>query len=297
MNIKSLANLVTSKAGRQVLIAQKHSPAILFGAGVVGIVTTVVLASRATLRLEDVLDDADDDLEKIQVTHGTHVNYTDMDKRADTIKVYIRTGARIVVLYGPAVIVGLASIAALTGSHVVLTRRNVSLTAAYAGLDKAYRAYREKVIQEYGPDADTKLRYDVEEYTIVEETDKGPVTKKAKRVKGAHGSPYAMCFGQTNRNWNPEHMYNQFFLECQQSYANDLLRARGHVFLNEVYTSLGFDHTPAGAVTGWLMDSPDKYISFGIFEGDVDAGLQFVRGEENAIWLDFNVDGVIYDKI
>ena len=53
MNFQSIKNVVTSKVGRQLLVAQKHSPAVLFAAGVVGVVGTVVLASRATLKLNE----------------------------------------------------------------------------------------------------------------------------------------------------------------------------------------------------------------------------------------------------
>ena len=91
---------------------------------------------------------------------------------------------------------------------------------------------------------------------------------------------------------------NKDFLLRSQSWANDKLRAQGHCFLNEVYDILGFERTAAGAVTGWVIgNGGDDFIDFGIEDGILEANRAFNRGEEPAIWLDFNVDGVILDYI
>ena len=85
------------------------------------------------------------------------------------------------------------------------------------------------------------------------------------------------------------------FIRAQQNYLNDLLIARGHVFLNEAYTALGFEHSSAGAVVGWVIDHDgDNFIDFGLFKP---GNERFVNGTERNIILDFNVDGVIFDKI
>jgi hypothetical protein len=101
-------------------------------------------------------------------------------------------------------------------------------------------------------------------------------------------------------SWNPEPEYNLIFLQCQQNWANDQLRTRGHVFLNEVYDMLGLERSKAGAVVGWVFTkdgSTDNFIDFGVFNGETQISRDFVNGHEGAILLDFNVDGVIYDKI
>ena len=75
MNLNTIKTVITSKLGRQVLTVQKHSPALLFGAGVVGIVGTVVLASRATLKLEEVLEKAQKDLSQAKELVHENLNH------------------------------------------------------------------------------------------------------------------------------------------------------------------------------------------------------------------------------
>lgn len=96
-----------------------------------------------------------------------------------------------------------------------------------------------------------------------------------------------VIFDEENPNWNAEQQYNEMFLRVQKNWVNDLLKARGHVFLNEVYTSLGFPHTPAGAVLGWSLKwYAESHISFNV--EPIPTGT---------CRLTFNVDGFILDKL
>ena len=79
---------------------------------------------------------------------------------------------------------------------------------------------------------------------------------------------------------------------------NDLLRARGHVFLNEVLERLGMEHTQAGAVTGWILNGTgDNEIDFRMYKLDDKRAKELGVAENGHILLDFNVDGIIYDKL
>jgi len=295
MDFKSLANVVTSKVGRQLLSVRKHSPAILFTAGIVGVVSTVVLASRATLKLSDVLDETDREVEKIQAFEDR--DYSDEDRHRDILKAKVRGGLRVAVMYTPAVAVGVVSIASLSGAHLVLTRRNMAVTAAYAALDRGYREFQKRVESEYGPEKARDLRLGLVDREYVEETAEGPVVRTSKGV-GPNGlSGYAVLFSRdTSASWSSEHFRNQLFLQCQQNYANDLLNSRGYIFLNEVLTFLGLPITKAGQAVGWFLGKGDDHVDFGFFDGDSAAGMLFATGQENSIWLDFNVDGVIWDN-
>jgi hypothetical protein len=304
MKLKAIKNAVTSKVGRQFLIAQKHSPGLMFAAGVVGVVGTVVLASRATLKVNDLLDDFHSDLDNVKTLESPR--YSDKDRQRDKVVLYTKLVVNLGKLYGPALLVGMASVAALTGSHVVLNRRIAGVTAAYAALEKGFDAYRKRVVEELGIEKDREFRYGYEDRTIVEETEQGPIIKQVHQIGKDGASIYARFFDEGSANYQKSPGYNQIFLRAQQNYANDLLKARGHVFLNEVYDMLGLERSKEGAVVGWVLltgceiDTEldgDNYIDFGIFEHSIYDAMRFVNGEEKSILLDFNVDGVIYDKI
>lgn len=295
MNLKPITNLV----GRQILQLRKHSPVIMFSVGVAGVIGTVVLASRATLKLEEVLEEAQ---LKIEVANTLeHDDYSEKDRTRDKILIYIKTGTKVARLYGPAILLGAASIGLLTGAHVVLTKRNGALMAAYTVLDKGFREYRRRVIDKLGPEKDKEFRYGGDEREIIVEGKNGEhKIKVVHDVISGEQSIYARCFDQTCSNWSREQWKNQFFIQCQMNYANQMLHARGHVFLNEVYDLLGMQRTPEGAVVGWIRDNPnggDGYIDFGVFQGDLFEAQRFVRGDNDSIWLDFNVDGVVYKLI
>lgn len=290
---------VSRKVAMAALKTQKHSPTLLFAGGVVGVIGTVVLASKATLRLDDeILVTVEDKLEQIKAhadVTGSDA-YSDKDILHDKTVVYTQAAIKIAKLYGPALCLGVVSIGMLAGSHRILSKRNAALTAAYAGLDKAFREYRGRVIDELGEEREQRIWAPTE--TVIE-TDADGKKVKVERSTGKGGSPYAVVFDETNPNWNRELEFNQFFLASQLTYANERLRARGFLFLNDVYQALGFPVTKDGQVVGWLADGTgDGYVSFGIFdENNEIQGSKFVSGEERSVWLDFNVDGNVLDKI
>lgn len=292
--MKFVPNAVTRKVARQILVSQKHSPTILFAAGVTGMVGSTVLACRATLKLEDVLEETQANLNTARTLQ--HEKYSEEDRKRDLAIIYARGTVKMAKLYGPAFVLGVTSIACLTSSHHILSKRNASLTAAYVALEKGFKEYQQRVEDELGPEKAEEFRYGTEEQEVKDE--KTGKTKKVKRVSSNGASVYARFFDEFCRSWNKTPEYNLCFLRAQQNYANDLLRARGHVFLNDVYDLLGIDRSQAGAVVGWIIsDEGDNFIDFGIFDGDNDKARDFVNGREGAILLDFNVDGVIFDKI
>lgn len=294
-----LSEVIKRGVARKALVVQKNSPQVLFAGGVVGMISGTVLACRATLKLQEVLDDVQRDKLIAQSVHDLHEDqYSEKDRQKDTAIIYMRSVVKIGQLYGPSVIIGVASIAALTKSHNILNERNAALTAAYAALDKGFREYRQRVVDKYGEEEDRELRYDT--LYEVEQNEKTGKKKTTKRVGPDAASIYARFFDEYSINWSKEPEYNALFLRCQQNYLNDLLNARGHVFLNEVYDTLDIAHSQAGAVVGWINDSEegDRYIDFGIFVDDASEKVRdFVNGREGSILLDFNVDGVIFDKI
>lgn len=301
-------NSLIRNVSRQVLVAKKNSPHIFFVAGVVGTITSTVLACRATLKLSDTLDDIKEDLVTVKEMHEAidsndmlileegkvvdNVKYSTEDWHKDTIYVYGKASLKIVKLYGPSVIIGVASISALTGSHIQLVRRNAALMAAYAAIQQAFEEYRERVRFQYGEDRELDLFHGVKTESI--ETSNGD--KINKKITDPNGlSIYSRFFDEGSRHWQKDPELNRIFVQCQQNYANNLLIVRGHLFLNEVYDMLGIDRSAAGQVVGWVInDKGDNYVSFGMFDA---YNSRFISGNERTILLDFNVDGVVYDKI
>ena len=286
-------NAISRGFGRQMLLAQKNSPTILFGVGVVGMVGSTVLACRATLKVEEVLEKTKTDLATAKSMQ--HADYSENDRKKDISIIYSRSIGSLAKLYGPSILLGAASVGCLAKSHNILAQRNAAITAAYVAVDEAFKKYRSRVVAKYGEDEDREFMYSSEPVDVVSK--QGNITHST-RVGPDAPSMYARFFDELSPEWSKEPEYNSVFLTCQQRYFNQMLIARGHVFLNEVYDSLGLDRTEAGAVVGWIRgpEGGDNHVDFGLYE-DNPRARDFVNGREGSILLDFNVDGLIFDKI
>lgn len=108
---------------------------------------------------------------------------------------------------------------------------------------------------------------------------------------------YSRTFDEMNIHFQTNDEYNKIYLLCQESYLNHLLKVRGHVFLNEVYDALGFERTSDGQLIGWVYNKNDEEKAFIDFGLDSDKNKFFREGLQKTVTLDFNVQGVIYDKI
>lgn len=282
--------IVTRLAGRAGLVLSKHAPTILTAAGTAGFIGTTILASKATLKVEETVAEETALLVKVHEAHEAG-KLEDKDALHDKVILYTRMTTKLAKLYAPALILGAASIVSLATGHGIMLKRNASLAAAYAAVDQAFKTYKKKVESKFGKDA----VIDALVSTAEEDLTKNELTMEAiAAVDGV--SPYGVIFDETNNNWSADEDLSMLHLKCQQQYANDILQTRGHIFLNEVYKMLGFPHTPAGAVTGWVKGNGDDFVDFNIFNGTFEGEDE--KGRTVTKWaLDFNVDGVMYDKI
>ena len=290
--------------------AAKHSPEILAGIGVVGVVASTVLACKATMKINDVLEDAKDQLDKVkEVANDPKFvdQYNEEDAKKDTTIIYVQKGVEIVKIYLPAITVGAVSLGCLLASNNILRKRNAALGAAYATLDKSYKTYRNRVAERFGDEVEKEIRYGIKaekiEKTVIDE-DGNEVTVEEEEVKVMDPnlySDYARFFDEASPYWQKDPEYNLMFLKAQQQYANDLLKARGRLFLNEVYEMLGIDKSKAGQIVGWVYDpvNPvgDNFVDFGIYDMSKERVRAFVNGYEPNILLDFNVDGNVWDAM
>ena len=276
-----------------VSFVRKHSPEILAVCGVVGVVGGTYGMCKATLEAAPIADDMAEQIEEYE-------NLPKEDKNVKNLaSIYIRGGVHIVRVYAPAASLEILGITCLLCAYGIVKQRNVALAGAYKALNDIFEAYRHRVIEEYGEDADFKFMHGMER--VIDDGTGVRMAITDEVGDGVSYSPYSRIFDEWNSNWKDDPTFNRFFLSQAQAWANNQLKARGHVFLNEIYDTLGFDRTSAGAIVGWVLDGPDSdnVIDFGIYNIRTkdDPSVDFINGKAPSVLLDFNVDGVIYDLI
>lgn len=284
---------------------KKHSPEILVAAGVVGTVVSAVMACKATTKIDTILDETKEQLDKIH-EHSENPDMTEKynaeDAKKDTVIVYAQAGVKLAKLYAPAVGLGVLSLSSILASNNILRKRNTALAAAYAVVDRSFKEYRDRVVERFGKEVDHQLRYSIKateiEETITDEKGKEKKIKKTIEVADPDASDYIKYFTKSNPYWENNPEYVEMFLRAQQNYANDKLKATGHLTLNDVYDMLGFKDSKAGMVVGWIYDlthpNGDNFVEFDVKK----VYLPNEQGDyEEAYAIDFNVDGNIYDHM
>lgn len=301
---------------------KKASPTIMIVGAAIGGVTAAVLACKATIKAQDILNEHNTAVKTIhttkeQIEQGViqldeGESYTEKDYKNDITTTYVQTGLKLAKVYAPAVTLGAVSLGCMFGSHHIMSKRNASLTAAYIALDKAFEEYKSRVSDRFGSRVQEELEHNIKAVELeskstneqgVEET-----IKEYKDIAMQHTSPYTCIFDETVDTWQPDNMMNRNYLFLMEQSANKRLRIQGHLFLNDVLASLGTHggvtlKTPEGQIVGWIYDPNDptrqSHVDFGVtnyVEGD-EAQNSFINGGERSVMLRFNCDGPIIDKI
>lgn len=303
---------------KSTFTVQKYSPEILIVSGVIGLVTSTVLACKATTKVNDILTKAKEEIEVIKEVADDEKykdEYSKEDKQKDLAIVYVQTGVKLIKNYAPSVILGLLSLGGILASNNILRKRNIALAAAYATLDNGFKQYKSRVVERFGEEVDKELTYGVQKVKLDKVTvDEDGKTKKVKEevtvVNKEKLDDYSFFFDESSPYWEKNGGFNRMFLLAQQQYANDRLRANGYLFLNDVLDSLGIPRTKAGQIVGWVyMDNNkngDNYVDFGVYETFCKYEEYFQKetvmdeyyrkdGEiyERVTMLNFNVDGPI----
>lgn len=301
----NLSNTLKRTANNMIFSVKKHSPTILVVGGVIGMAGAAVMACFATTKVDTIAKEAKEKLNKIEdmANDARYAGkYTEEDKKKDMLIVYSKTGLKLAKTYLPAVAVGTISAVSIFAGYRIMKGRNLALAAAYSAVDKGFKEYRERVVEQFGKDVDRNLRYNIIEKEIETTTidkDGKEVTKKEKVKVAGEPSIYARFFDDTALGWKSDHDYNIWFLNQTEQWANNRLRTHGRVILNEVYDALGIKLSRAGQTVGWVYDPkhPEKRISFGIYDIHSESNRAFVNGVEPNILLDFNVDGDILNSL
>ena len=287
---------------------KKHSPEILMVAGIAGTIVGTVLACKATTKVSEIIEEKNKNVNDVHTCLEEKPNeYTEEDSKKDLTIIYAQTGVKLFKLYAPAIGVMALSFASIIAGHKVLKKRNIAIAAAYAAIDKGFKQYRKNVIEEFGEGVDQQMRFGLKSKEIKKKDKDGKTVKETEYYIDPDANPlnniseYARFFDAASENFAKDPEYNMMFLRRQQDYANEMLKSRGHLFLNEVYDLLDIPRSKAGQVVGWVYDKNgntkgDNYVDFGLYRND-QGTRRFVNGLEYNILLDFNVDGVIYDLI
>ena len=287
---------------------KKHSPEILMVAGIAGTIVGTVLACKATTKVSEIIEEKNKNVEDVHTCLEEKPNeYTEEDSKKDLTIIYAQTGVKLFKLYAPAIGVMALSFASIIAGHKVLKKRNIAIAAAYAAIDKGFKQYRKNVIEEFGEGVDQQMRFGLKSKEIKKKDKDGKTVKETEYYIDPDANPldniskYARFFDAASSNFAKDPEYNMMFLRRQQDYANEMLKARGHLFLNEVYDLLDIPRSKAGQVVGWVYDKNgntkgDNYVDFGLYRNN-QGTRRFINGLEYNILLDFNVDGVIYDII
>lgn len=287
-----------------LLKLQKYIPEICMGVGAACVILGSVESCKATLNVEDILDDARKTLDEVhKIAEEEHKD--EKEVRKAVAKTYLHTGWRLAKNYSKGISLTMLGLASCFYGFGTLNGRYVGSVAAYNGLKETYDRLNRGVIDKYGKDARDEILYGVtrEEVEYEEVDDEGNTkVRKAKkaRVMPEGYSGNAVIFDSSNPNWTKNANYNLMFLRGVENYINDLLNSRGHVFLNDVFDALGMRRTPDGAIKGWVKGYGDGYISFGIDweDGEKHPSVRrFLNGLEPSVWLDFNIDGLIWNLI
>ena len=280
---------------------RKHSPEILTGVGITGVVTGTVMACVATTKLEKTMDPHRQKLDDIH----ENPNPDEAEHRKEVVSEYAKTAWDLVKLYAPSVVVESASIGCLLGSHKIMRNRNAALAAAYTTVSKAFDSYKARVAEKLGDETEKQIRYGIREEEVEEEyTDKkGNVKTRKKTVKtmdSKEKSPYSRFYACGCDGWSKDVGANVITLGSKEDFLNKRLQVRGYLFLNEVYEFLGIPPIREGQYLGWFYNPNDptlhNCVDFGIYDCHDILKCNFVNGFEDTILLDFNFDGNIVDR-
>lgn len=306
MKNNDILNKATKTFGKVKLQIKQHSPEILMVAGIISAVGGAVLACKATLKVDDVISNAKNDIELIHDNAETlSAEYSEKDRQKALTIAYCKATVSVIKLYSPALVLGAFSITSILASNDILRKRNAALVAAYSIVDHSFKDYRARVIERFGEKVDTELKHDIKTKTVetIEINEDGEAITKKETVEVSEcrvDDGYSKWFDESSEFYDTDAEYNRFFLQKAQRRANDILISRGYIFLNEVYKMLGIPSTRAGQVVGWIYDenncSGDNYIDFGILDTYRESVKDFVNGYEPRVLLTFNVDGPILDR-
>jgi hypothetical protein len=269
------------------------------------------MACKATLKVESVLDQAQEEIAEIGQNTSSEGhsegsddgNFDILDEKQakrEVTKVYFKTGMAFVKLYGPSVVLMTLSIGSMVGSNYILKRRNAQLAAAYTSLQAAFNRYRANVVEKYGENVDYDMRYGRKTEKIETVDDNGKTkTEKVDVVDPdvlLDSNSVFLCKKTCGSYWddNKEYMLNQ--LKCSEYTLDRKLKRRGYLFTNSIREELNLPLIPEGQAVGYLFDlrNDSLHNEFKFNSSSFDYIYTMIDGEmTKGLLVSFEPDGVI----
>lgn len=306
-----LPTKLTRFVGRALLKTKKATPEICVIVGIACSGAAVVMAVKKTWKNKETLEH---DLKEIETTKEANDEAVQklyagesMTQKKALTKCRIELAKDICKTYWIPVILFVSSAGMIWGGRTILRKELSAMTAAYATLMDIHNKYRQRVIEEFGAEKDQEFEYGVKMVDAVD-SETGEVTKKAMVDRSKSISQYARWFDEgmfdsatgqwlvRNYAWRDSPLLNRATITDAQNTANNLLHAKGYLFLNEVYKLLGLPPTVDGQIVGWDMcGKGDHMIDFKVLPGphQLPVNRGFCEGRTPNALLDFNVDGPI----
>lgn len=252
------------KLSKLAKIAQRtvgqYSPQILTGVGIAGMVTTVVLAVKATPKALTLIENKKDELKADELTV------------VDTVKVAWKP-------YIPAVITGVAATTCLIGGTAIGLRRTAALAAAYKISETALLEYKDKVIETIGEDQEKVIR----EKVAQEKIDKDPVTTNHVYMTANND---ILCYDPLSGRYFKSTIED---IKAAQNAINELLINEMYASLNDFYDSIGLGRTKLGKELGWNIDSGTLQIDFDSALSNEESEQQGIHKDTPCLVLDYNL--------
>ena len=225
-----------SRIARDVrTVVSKHSPEILTGIGIAGMITTTVMAVRATPKALELIDEGK--LERADNDENFIYDSTPLPVK-DIIKLTWRC-------YIPAAVTGCLSVSCLIGASSVNVRRNAALATAYTLSETALKEYRGKVVEVIGDKKEQAVRDAVAKDKI----DQNPVTSREIIVTEKGNT---LCYDVTSGRYFKSDIDK---LKKIENELNRQMRDDMYISLNEFYYEIGLNPTSIGDDLGWSIDN------------------------------------------
>lgn len=266
---------------------KEHSPAILVTVGVAGMVAATIFACKATTKMDDILKESEENVDKIENFNPEDAEYTEEDRAKDLKINAMKTRLKFVKLYLPAALIGLTSIAAILVGFKILNSRYLVATAAYATLEKVYDDYRSRIRKRFGEDADFYGKTGIErnkEFIVDQITtdEKGKekiehITEVKDVIAENVDCPFFHLIGPGDFLYDKfggdmEHIHAQVNViqnNCQRLYGLGNYVNLNKEVITPIYGSKSDKLTDIGQICGWCKDDkPSEEIG----DGFVDLG-------------------------